>query len=252
MSKYASKVLEQARAWLGKNEADGSHKEIIDTYNGHKPLARGYKVTYTDPWCATFVSAVAVKLGYTDIIPTECSCTRMIELLKNIGSYVEDDTYVPKAGDILFYDWDDSGNGENKNQPDHVGIVESVVGDTITVIEGNYSNSVKRRNIRVNGKYIRGFGVPKYDAEVKPETATKTKGDYTMDMRYLKKGCKGEDVRALQILLIGRGYSCGSAGTDGDFGSATDSAVRKYQKANGLAVDGIVGEATMGSLLGTS
>ena len=246
MAKYASKVVEQAKAWLGLKESDGSFKPIIDTYNAHKPLARGYKVKYTDEWCATFVSAVAIKLGYTDIMPTECSCTKMIELLKKLGAFVENDAYVPKPGDIMFYDWQDNGVGDNKGSADHVGIVEKVEGNTITVIEGNYSQSVKRRNIAVNGKYIRGYGVPKYDKE----TATTTNGDYTMEMRYLKKGCKGEDVRALQILLIGRGYSCGNAGADGDFGSETDSAIRKYQKANSLDVDGIVGKATMSSLLG--
>lgn len=252
MTKYASKVVEQAKAWLGYNEYDGSHTKIIDIYNAQNPLPVGYKVKYTDPWCATFVSAVAVQLEYTDIIPTECSCSRMIELLKKIDSFVEDDAYVPKPGDILFYDWEDSGVGENTSSPDHVGIVEKVDGNIITIIEGNYSNSVKRRSIKVNGRYIRGYGVPKYDAEVKPETTTKNKGDYAMEMKYLRKGCKGEDVRAVQILLIGRGYSCGSAGADGDFGSATDSAVRKYQEAKGLDVDGIVGNDTMGSLLGVS
>ena len=44
MAKYASKVVEQAKAWLGLKEADGSYKVIIDTYNSHKPLARGYAV----------------------------------------------------------------------------------------------------------------------------------------------------------------------------------------------------------------
>ncbi len=63
MAKYASKVVEQAKAWLGYKESNGTHKTIIDVYNSHKPLARGYKVKYTDAWCATFVSAVAVKLG---------------------------------------------------------------------------------------------------------------------------------------------------------------------------------------------
>ena len=87
--------------------------------------------------------------------------------------------------------------------------------------------------------------------EAKPETNTdETKEGYTMKMRNLSKGCKGEDVRALQILLIGRGYICGSYGADGDFGGATDAAVRNYQRDHGLGVDGIVGPATMGSLLG--
>ena len=165
MVKYASKVVAQAKAWLGYNESNGSHKAIIDVYNSHKPLARGYAVKYNDAWCATFVSAVAVKLGYTDIIPTECSCPKMIDLFKRLGAWDENDARKPNPGDIIFYDWDDNGTGDNKGSSDHVGIVENVVGDTITVIEGNYSNSVKRRMLRVNGKYIRGYGVPKYDQE---------------------------------------------------------------------------------------
>lgn len=165
MKKYASKVVAQAKAWLGKKEADGSHRAIIDTYNAHKPLARGYKVKYTDAWCATFVSAVAIKLGYTDIIPTECGCGPMIELMKKKGIWQENDAYTPKAGDVIFYDWQDSGAGDNKGSADHVGIVEKVTGSVITVIEGNKNNAVESRTLQVNGKSIRGYGVPKYDTE---------------------------------------------------------------------------------------
>lgn len=247
MGKYASKVVEQARSWIGLKEADGSYKVILDTYNSQAKLPRGYRMTTADPWCATFVSAVALKLGYTDIIPPECSCTKMIELLKKLDSWEERDNVTPAPGWILFYDWQDTTGSaaDNKGSVEHVGIVEKVEGNTIIVIEGNYSESVKRREVAVNGKLIRGYGVPKYDTE----TAT-VKPDYTMGMRYLKKGCKGEDVKALQILLIGRGYSCGDAGADGDFGSGTYNAVCKCQRENSLEVDGIVGMATMNILLG--
>ena len=253
MAKYASKVVEQAQAWLGKNEADGSHKEIIDIYNTQRPLPRGYAVKYTDAWCATFVSAVAGKLGYTDIIPTECSCPKMIELLKNIGAWVEDDAFVPKPGDILFYDWDDNGVGDTKGDSEHVGIVAKVEGDTITVIEGNYSNSVKRRYIKVNGRYIRGYGVPKYETEPVVDKPTTTKTEVcTVEVKVLRKGAKGDNVKALQILLIGRGYSCGRYGADGDFGTATYNAVKAYQKDKGLSVDGVCGPKTWAKLLGAS
>lgn len=163
--KIAKEVVAQAKAWLGCKESNGSHKAIIDIYNAHKPLARGYKVKYIDAWCATFVSAVAIKLGYTDIIPTECSCSKMIELFKKIGAWDESDARIPSPGDIIFYDWNDNGSGDNRGSADHVGIVESISGGVISVIEGNYSNAVKRRTLIVNGKYIRGYGVPKYDAE---------------------------------------------------------------------------------------
>ncbi len=163
MAKYAKNVVKQAQTWIGRNESNGTHKAIIDTYNAHKPLARGYKVKYTDEWCATFVSAVAIKLGYTSIIPTECSCPKMIELFKKKGAWIENENRTPNPGDVIFYDWQDSGKGDNKGNSDHVGIVEKVSGGKITVIEGNYSSAVKRRTLKVNGKYIRGYGVPKYD-----------------------------------------------------------------------------------------
>ena len=164
-----NKVVSIARGWLGRKESDGSYREIIDLYNSHKPLARGYPVKYTDAWCSTFASAVAIKAGLTDIIPTECGCGKHIELFKKLGSWEENDAYVPKPADYIFYDWQDGPNyatTDNQGGADHVGIVEKVVGQTITVIEGNYSNAVKRRQLKVNGRYIRGYGVPKYSKKV--------------------------------------------------------------------------------------
>ncbi len=174
----------------------------------------------------------------------------MIELFKRLGAWDENDARTPNPGDILFYDWEDSGAGDNKGGSDHVGIVEKVVGNTITIIEGNYSNSVKRRTLKVNGKYIRGYGVPKYDTEiVPPVTTTKNEEVCTVNVKQLSKGSKGNAVKALQTLLIGYGYSCGKAGVDGSFGGDTLAAVKKYQKAKGLSVDGIVGTKTWGALL---
>ena len=175
-------VVNIAVGWLGCKESNGSHKKIIDLYNSHNPLARGYKVKYTDAWCSTFASAVAIKAGLTDIIPTECGCENHIELFKKLNSWQENDAYIPSAGDYIFYDWDDNGTGDNKGHADHVGIVEKVSGNTLTIIEGNYSNSVKRRTISINGKYIRGYGIPKYsnkatEADPKPVEAEYKVGD---------------------------------------------------------------------------
>lgn len=155
-------VVEIAKAWLGCKESDGTHKQIIDVYNGHKPLARGYAVKYTDAWCSTYASAVAIKAGLTDIIPTECGCEKHIQLFKNLGAWQESDAYVPKPADYIFYDWDDSGTGDCTGNADHVGIVCEVNDGKITVIEGNKSDAVGYRTINVDGKYIRGYGVPDY------------------------------------------------------------------------------------------
>ena len=155
-------VVNQARTWLGRNEGDGSHRLIVDIYNSQVPLPRGYKVKYTDAWCATFVSAVALQTGLENIMPTECGCEPMIRLYKQLGSWAEDDAYVPKPGDVIFYDWDDTGVGDSKGEADHVGIVEDVNAGLISVIEGNLNDAVRRRAIKVNGKGIRGYGTPDY------------------------------------------------------------------------------------------
>lgn len=72
--------------------------------------------------------------------------------------------------------------------------------------------------------------------------------EVTYGARTLKRGMTGEDVKALQSDLIALGYSCGSYGADGEFGRATESAVKAFQLANGLEVDGIAGTMTFDAL----
>ncbi|MFI3171448.1 MAG: CHAP domain-containing protein [Eubacteriales bacterium] len=198
----ATKIIEQAKSWLGCKESDGSHRPIINLYNNHSPLARNYKVTYTDSWCATFVSACAIKLGITNIIPTECSCGRMIQLMQNMGIWEESDSITPSSGDIIFYDWDETGFGDTAGWPEHVGIVTSVAGNNIVVIEGNKQDMVTYRNIKVGGKGIRGYGVPKYSDAVTTsnsenvssttDTTTPTTTQGTVDTsKLIVDGCIG-------------------------------------------------------------
>ncbi len=230
-------VVKTARQYLGCS----TNKNIVGIYNGHTPLARGYKVRYTDAWCATFVSTISILCGLTDIMPTECGCPKMISLYKALGRWVESDDYTPAPGDIVMYDWQDTGKGDSTGNPDHVGIVEKVNNGSITVIEGNYSNTVKRRTLAINGKYIRGYCLPDYAAKTEDED---------MQIPALKKGSKGSSVRAMQTLLIGYGYTCGCCGADGDFGDGTQIAVRNFQLDNRLVVDGICGPKTWAKLLG--
>lgn len=154
-------IVQTAEDWLGAAEHDGSHKPIIDIYNGHKPLAVGYLVQYDDAWCATYGSAVAIECGYTDIIPTECGCQRQIALFEEKGCWVEDDNYVPLPGDYIFYSSKDAV-GDNTGWSDHVGIVVGTWGNYIKVIEGNNANRVAYRIIKIGDSYIRGYGAPNY------------------------------------------------------------------------------------------
>lgn len=180
-----------AEGWIGCKESDGSHKKIIDCYNNHKPLARGYKVKYTDAWCATYVSACAIMSGVSDLVPLECSCYYMIEGAKEKGIWVENDDYVPTFGDIVLYDWQDNGKGDNKGTPDHVGIVTSCDGDIFYVVEGNKSNKVDYRRMKVNGKYIRGFICPKFGEGKENDTALETNWDLNQLAKDVIKGKYG-------------------------------------------------------------
>ena len=248
------KVVATAKAWIGYNEADGSHRKIVDVYNSHRPLARGYKLQYGDAWCAGFVSAVAIKCGLTDIMPTEVGVGNMIDLYRKLGRWKEQDSYVPSPGDVIMYAWGDSGAGDCQSGASHVGIVVSCDGKTITVIEGNKNNAVGYREIAVNGRYIRGFGLPDYASKA-TETDTPAPAEkeatVNMELRMLKKGMSGNDVRAAMLLMKDKGYYPDAIpATDKLFGPKMDAGVRKMQKEHNLGVDGIIGKNSWTYLLG--
>lgn len=159
------------------DRAKGTHKSIIDTYNNHKPLARSYKVRYTDAYCAATISAAAIVCELTDIIPLECGCGQQIELFKKANRWVENDAHTPKIGDIIYYDWDDDGVGDNEGWPEHVGAVVEINGDDMVVTEGNIGGKVGQRKMKVNGKFIRGYGVPNYASKVSESASTETPGE---------------------------------------------------------------------------
>lgn len=175
-----AQVVATAEAWLGAKTGSAQHKEILKLYNAQRPLPRGTQMQENWAWCAVFVSAVALKLGYRDIMPTEMSCHQMILLYKQLGRWIENDAYVPSAGDVIFYDWQDGTNyaaTDNTGTPDHVGIVTSCDGKTIRVIEGNVSNKVGTRVLEVNGRYIRGFGIPDYASKATEKEPADKVGD---------------------------------------------------------------------------
>lgn len=167
------KAVAKFKEWLGYSEADGRYREIVDIYNAIRPLPVGYTLKYSDEWCAATVSAVGQALGMTDVILPECSCPRMIELYAERGQWIEDDAYVPQIGDIIMYDWQDTGAGDNRGNADHVGMVAAVNGTALTIIEGNNSNAVAYRTLQVNGRYIRGYCLPDYASRAtsKPSAA---------------------------------------------------------------------------------
>lgn len=259
-----SNVVSVMKGWLGWSEANGKHKRIIDIYNNHKPLAQGYRVKYSDEWCATAVSAAFIKAGLTDIGFTECSCNRMIALYKAKGLWEERDSYVPKVGDIIMYDWQDNGVGDNVGSADHVGLVAAINGTKLTIIEGNKSEAVSYRSMVVNGKYIRGYCLPDYASKASKTVETVSTATYSKEafIRDVQKTLgatvdgiagsetlnstitlsailnrKHEVIRAVQRRLAALGYmSVGKI--DGIAGAKFTQAVKEFQKANGCIVDG--------------
>ena len=228
-------------------------------YNGKK---QGF------PWCdvavdAWFVYAFGVDEAKKLLCQPDKSCGAgcgfSASYFKTKGQFHKTG---PRPGDQIFFG--------NSKSVDHTGLVYKVDNLYVYTVEGNTSpqagvvsngGGVFKKQYALNYNRIYGYGRPDYDnvwyevpdEETKgPETEKTSKGEFTMEMRVLKNGCKGSDVRALQILLIGNGCSCGSWGADGNFGSGTEKAVRNYQKKKKLQVDGKAGPETMRSLLGVT
>lgn len=100
-----------------------------------------------------------------------------------------------------------------------------------------------------NGRHWEKHGklpTVEYIAEAKDE---ESKNQITVILPELKKGSKGNEVATLQRLLKSLGYDIGWYGADGDFGNATDSAVKKFQQDKKIACDGIVGYNTWCKIL---
>lgn len=223
------KVLQ---SWLGKNESDGSFKSIIDTYNKGLAAAvkkwgtRNCQMSYSWAWCACCSSAAAMAAGVADVVPIEISCYYLIEIAKKNGIWIENDAYIPSLGDLILYDWDDSGKGDNTGSPDHVGVVEKCDGSKITVIEGNCSNMVKRRELSVNGRYIRGFIVPKFSGSSStPVTSSKKKtvGELAKEVIAGKWG--NGDARKQALTNAGYDYSAVQKEVNRIFGGANTKSI---------------------------
>lgn len=158
------KYISKAKSFLGVCEGTPRHKEIITAYNSIKPLPRNYKVTTSDAWCAAFVSGVAQLTNFGRKFPYECSVQNMVNIATKNKMWVTDKT--PVVGWLCIYDWQKDGHA------DHVGIVTKVNTKTIEVLEGNYKDAVRVRNIAKNAETIKGFIALKYSNTPKGSNET--------------------------------------------------------------------------------
>ena len=205
-------------------------------------------------WCAQFPTWCVWKLTGKDKKKTEyilcvggdlsAGCGFALKYYKAAGRFDK----TPKVGDQIFFKY-----SNDDSTADHTGIVVRVTDSLIETIEGNSGNEVKRKVYKRTDKTIIGYGHPRYDEEPK-KTVTKEVKNVNIEMPILRKGSSGNAVKTLQRLLRQLQYVNTDGKTllivDGDFGSNTEAAVKRYQKNRGAKnPDGIVGEWTWNKLL---
>lgn len=160
MAVKANAVINEAKKWLGSNKWGTNHKKIIDGYNAVRPLPRGYAVKYSDDWCDSFVSFVAIRTGATDLIGRECGVERHKDIFKQLGIWKG--LVKPEVGDVIIFNWSGNRNGWGN----HIGYVAAVSGDRVTTIEGNTTvngvSTVAYRYYIWNSVYIQGYARPRY------------------------------------------------------------------------------------------
>lgn len=124
---------------------------------GGAPYWSWYGFSSRVEWCACFVSWCANECGYIEagVIPKFSYCPSGVQWFREAGLWLPGGS-EPSAGDIVFFDWNHDGTS------DHVGIVESCDGTTVHTIEGNSSDSCRRRSYSVTSASILGYGTPMY------------------------------------------------------------------------------------------
>lgn len=220
---------------------------VTNFYNGPK---QGFA------WCDVFVDwcfymAFGAELAKRLLCQPDRSagagCTYSLDYFKAKGRFYR---FEPQPGDQIFFGAVGSST--------HTGLVTEVKNGRVYTIEGNTSDGVYERNYAVGASNIAGYGRPDWSlvdetlsvsGESSADSSPRGGAKAEVFLPELYKGCTGETVRAAQLLLIGRGWSCGSMGADGDFGSHTKNAVLKYQQLHDLEDDGIIGVNTWTSLL---
>lgn len=221
--------VDKSVAWIKEIAADNRH--------GYSQINR-YGPDYD---CSSLVTA-ALRYGGADI-PKNLTTFDMKPYLEKIGYKPVPIGETRQAGDIFL-----SVKHHVVMCVSRLNIVHASIDENGTIV-GRKQGDQTGREICLRSFYTPSYGWDyhfRYTGEIK-------EGDVCfVELRELKKGMKGEDVKSLQILLKGYGYKGSDKkvlAIDGSFGGNTDYAVRNYQKANGLVTDGIVGSKTWSKLL---
>ena len=170
------KVLVVCNNNLGVSEPYGDDK-FIDWFN--KNVLKTWKFSMDVAWCSIFVTYAGVHGGLTgNEFPLTASCDEGMNWFKNKKQWkygaAYGGSYTPKKGDIVYY-----SNTHNQSDSTHVGWVESCDGTLMIVVEGNYSNKVKKRTIYLSDPYILGYGIVNFpDENGKEQEQTQTSNNH--------------------------------------------------------------------------
>lgn len=275
LEKASNSQLDSKTANAGKNNYTKYARDLdsIGFYNGRK---NGHD------WCDVFVDWCFVQAYGKDAAlaltcqPTKAAdncgagCRYSMNYYKKKGQFY---TSNPQPGDQIFF------YSKDKSSISHTGLVCKVSGSKVYTVEGNTTSEsgviANGGAVRANKSYsltyarIAGYGRPKYGAQNGAETppasseqkdketpaqnatgatAATTGGKaVTVTLTTLKNGSKGPEVKTLQRNLNALGYDCGDV--DGSLGPKTLAALKAFQKAKGLEVDGYCGQLTWTALL---
>ena len=209
------------------------------------------------PWCDLFTDEAFIEcfgletgaaMTYQRIGGGSAACRQSAQFFRDNGAFMQ----TPEAGDVVFFYYDGAIN--------HQGIVVRVAGGSIITVEGNSSDAVSERTYQIGDSKIAGYGRPKWslaagesaeldEKEPDEQEIQKPAQKVLVGIPVLARGDIGGAVAAAQGVLKYQEYDLGVAGVDGDFGGATERAVKAFQQAHGLDADGIVGRDTWTALL---
>jgi len=202
------------------------------------------------PWCCVYQVYCFNMVGLDKLMTFVAHCDGIKRLAVDSGRWFTSDYRI---GDLVLFDYD--GNCSY----DHIGlIVEDNGNGRYTTVEGNYSDrvsKVSRKRSEFAGCYRPDYASIDPDGEEAGECADDSADDMAADVTYqvelqgLTKGMVSESVRAMQMLLIGRGCSCGIDGADGDFGNNTLNALKIFQSKHRLDCTGICDGDTWSALI---
>lgn len=249
LEKASNSNLDSKTGNAGRNNWTKYARDLANKgyFNGNK---NGYE------WCTTFVNWCFDKaFGKTATIALTCQpssnslaagCGYAANYYKKANRFYK----YPEVGDQIFF--------VRSGVICHTGIVEKVNNGKVYTIEGNTSGGstlvsngggVARKSYSTSSSYIYGYGRPNYNDNYVHSDSMEATGVEKCQVEFpvLRQGMSSGYVKTLQLLL--NGYNNAGLKVDGQFGSATATALGNYQKSRGIAVDKVCGVKTWSMLV---